>query len=278
MKSMRIIAPVLVAVCLLVVPLAWSQGGNVEEQIAALDDQVLQAYLKADTSFLEKHLADDYAAIYAASGKLYTKAQDIESITSGDLKYEAIDVRERKIRVYGDTAVVIRLVSSKGTRSGKPFSADFRTTGVWVKHKGNWKVVAFQATRVVSTSQPARSYINLPNRPVQAPFSDGVLVGDTLYIAGRIGIDPKTGKPPEDLEQEIKILIDGIKATLQEAGMTMDDLVFVQVFCADVSLYDKFNSAYRSYFGKEYPARAFVGSGPLLRGAHFEMLGVAVKR
>jgi len=43
-------------------------------------------------------------------------------------------------------------------------------------------------------------------------------------------------------------------------------------------LYDKFNSAYRSYFGKEYPARAFVGSGPLLREAHFEMLGIAVKR
>jgi len=60
--------------------------------------------------------------------------------------------------------------------------------------------------------------------------------------------------------------------------MTMDDLVFVQVFCPDVSLYDKFNSAYRSYFGKEYPARAFVGSGSLLRGGHFEMLGIAVKR
>ena len=125
---------------------------------------------------------------------------------------------------------------------------------------------------------PARRYINLPNRPVQAPFSDGVLIGDTLYIAGRIGIDLKTGKPPEELEQEIKILLDGIKSVLQEAGMTMDDLVSVQVFCPDVSLYDKFNAAYRSYFGKEYPARAFVGSGPLLRGGHFEMLGTAVKR
>jgi len=125
--------------------------------------------------------------------------------------------------------------------------------------------------------QKARRYINLPNRPVQAPFSDGVLVGDTLFIAGRIGLDAKTGKPPEDLEQEIKILLDGIRSVLQEARMTMDDLAFVQVFCPDVSLYDKFNSAYRSYFGKEYPARAFVGSGPLLRGGHFEMLGIAVK-
>jgi len=135
-------------------------------------------------------------------------------------------------------------------------------------------------TAVEQTPQqaPARRYINLPNRPVQAPFSDGVFIGDTLYIAGRLGLDPKTGKPPEDLEQEIKILLDGIKSVLQEAGMTMDDLAFVQVFCPDVSLYGKFNSAYQSYFGKDYPARAFVGSGPLLRGAHFEMLGIAAKR
>ena len=64
-----------------------------------------------------------------------------------------------------------------------------------------------------SLLRPARRYIKKPTRPVQAPLSDGVLIGDTLYIAGRIGIDPKTGKPPEDLEQEIKILMDGIKAT-----------------------------------------------------------------
>jgi enamine deaminase RidA (YjgF/YER057c/UK114 family) len=60
--------------------------------------------------------------------------------------------------------------------------------------------------------------INLPNRPVQAPFSDGVLIGDTLYIAGRIGIDPKTGEPPEDLEQEIKILLDGIGSSFRRLG------------------------------------------------------------
>ena len=124
----------------------------------------------------------------------------------------------------------------------------------------------------------ARQYINLPNRPVQAPFSDGVLVGNTLYLAGRIGIDPKTGKPPDSLEQEIRIALDGLIATLTEAKMTMNDLVYVQVFCPDVSLYDKFNAVYRTYFEKDFPARAFVGSGPLLRGGHFEIQGIAVKQ
>jgi 2-iminobutanoate/2-iminopropanoate deaminase len=125
--------------------------------------------------------------------------------------------------------------------------------------------------------QPARRYVNLP-KPVQAPFSDAVLAGNTLYIAGRIGVDPKTGKPPDDIEQEIRILLDGFKSVLAETGMTMDDLVFVQVFCPDLSLYGKFNDVYKTYFGKDYPARAFVGSGPLLRGGHFEMNGIAVRK
>jgi 2-iminobutanoate/2-iminopropanoate deaminase len=122
-----------------------------------------------------------------------------------------------------------------------------------------------------------RRYINLPGRTVQAPFSDAVLVGNTLYLAGRIGLDPKTGAPPPEVEAEVRILLDGMKATLEAAGMTMDDLVSVQVFCPDLSLYDRFNKVYRGYFGKEVPARAFIGSGPLLRGGRFEATGIAVK-
>lgn len=123
-----------------------------------------------------------------------------------------------------------------------------------------------------------RKNINLPNRTVNAPFSDGVMVGNTLYLAGRLGIDPSTGKVPADPEQEARLMIDGIKAVLTEAGMTMDDLVTVQIFCSDVSLFEKFNPIYRSYFKKDLPARAFIGSGTLLRGARFEMQAVAVKQ
>jgi reactive intermediate/imine deaminase len=122
-----------------------------------------------------------------------------------------------------------------------------------------------------------RRIINLPNRNVNAPFSDGVMVGNTLYLAGRLGIDRQTNQVPTDPEQEARLMIDGIKAVLAEAGMTMDDLVSVQVFCSDVSLFEKFNGVYRSYFKKDFPARAFLGSGPLLRGARFEMQAIAVK-
>jgi 2-iminobutanoate/2-iminopropanoate deaminase len=123
----------------------------------------------------------------------------------------------------------------------------------------------------------SRRYINLPNRPPGLPFSDGVLVGDTLYISGRIGLDPATGVAPASVEAELDLLFEGFQAVLHEAGMNMDDLVWVQVYSPDVSLWQQFNAAYVKLFSREFPARAFLGSGPLLMNGRFEMLGIAVK-
>jgi 2-iminobutanoate/2-iminopropanoate deaminase len=62
------------------------------------------------------------------------------------------------------------------------------------------------------------------------------------------------------------------------AGLTMNDLVSLQIFCSDVSLFDEFNAVYRTFFPDVYPARAFLGSGKLLFNARFEIQGIAVKR
>ena len=133
-------------------------------------------------------------------------------------------------------------------------------------------------TPAEKTSATEIRHITLPDRKDSLPFSDAVLVGNTLYLAGKLGLDPATGKAPADLEQEIRLVLDAVKKTLAAAEMTMDDLVSVQVFCPDLSLYDKFNEIYRTYFTKNFPARAFIGSGPLLRGARFEVQGIAVRR
>ena len=126
-------------------------------------------------------------------------------------------------------------------------------------------------------SAESRRYINLPNRPAGLPFSDAVLVGDTLYISGRIGLDPATGEAPENVDAEIEFLFDGFQAVLRHAGMTMNDLVWVQIYSLDVSLWQQFNAAYVRRFSREFPARAFLGSGTLLLKGRFEMLGIAVK-
>jgi 2-iminobutanoate/2-iminopropanoate deaminase len=142
----------------------------------------------------------------------------------------------------------------------------------------------FMGAALAGTAQspPARRHFKASNPSLEkqglpVPYSDAVLVGNTLYIAGRTGIDPKSGAIPRDVEQEIRLILDSFKATLTKGGMTPDDVVMVQVHCPDLSLYNKFNAVYLTYFSKELPPRAFLGSGPLLGGAHFEMLGVAVK-
>jgi reactive intermediate/imine deaminase len=123
-----------------------------------------------------------------------------------------------------------------------------------------------------------RKGVHLPGSNPQLPFSDAILSGNTLYLSGRIGIDPKTGQVPNDVDAEVHLLLDGVKATLAAEGLTMDDLVYVQISCTDLSLFDKFNATYRTYFTtKDLPARQFVGVATLLRGGHFELQSIAVR-
>ena len=128
----------------------------------------------------------------------------------------------------------------------------------------------------VTTAQSSRKYITPrsaanPADATQTPFSAAVVVGNSAYLAGVLGAG-------DTAEVAAKAGLDSLQNSLKAAGMTMDDLVSVQIFCPDVANYDAFNTVYRTYFKSEYPARAFLGSGPLLRGAKFEIQGIAVKR
>lgn len=128
----------------------------------------------------------------------------------------------------------------------------------------------------VTTAQSQRRYVNPRSASnaadaAQPPFSGAVVVGDTAYLSGVLGSG-------DTAEAAAKAGLDNLQNSLKGAGMTMDDLVSVQIFCPNVADYDAFNKVYRTYFKAEFPARAFLGSGPLLRGAKFEIQGIAVKR
>ncbi|HKD47951.1 MAG TPA: RidA family protein [Rhizomicrobium sp.] len=116
-----------------------------------------------------------------------------------------------------------------------------------------------------------------PGAPAPA-FSAAVEAGDTLYVSGTTdGTDPETGKPPVDATAGAKVVLNNVKQTLEKAGYTMDDLVWVQVFTSDLKYYGDFNAVYRTYFKGPLPARAFIGAGSLLGGARFEVMGIARK-
>ena len=127
-----------------------------------------------------------------------------------------------------------------------------------------------------SASAQEKTYINPSSVDNDgAPFSGAVMVDDTLYLSGMIGL--VDGEVPATPEEEARSLMEQFKATLEAAEMTMDDLVTVTIYCSDVEYYDAFNAVYRTYFRGVFPARAFIGSGELLFDARFEMQGIAVK-
>ena len=135
-------------------------------------------------------------------------------------------------------------------------------------------VLGLSACTTVGSS---REVYDLPGATGELPFSHVIAVGDTVYVAGTLGLDPETRMPPADPAAEARLLLDEFQAKLALVDLEMDDLVSVQVFCSDVSLYATFNDVYRTYFDSRFPTRSFIGSGPLLRGCRFEVNGIAAR-
>jgi 2-iminobutanoate/2-iminopropanoate deaminase len=125
-------------------------------------------------------------------------------------------------------------------------------------------------------AQTSHRYIQL-DQTARFPFSDAVQAGSTLYVSGQLGIDPATGKVAGGAEREARLALDRLKRVIEAADLRLSDVVSVQVFCTDLSLYDTFNTVYRSYFLDKYPARALVGVKELALGAHFEIMATAVR-
>jgi len=143
MKRLMIVLAFVVAAS----ALGLAQGGNIEQSIKALGEQLRQAALKGDAATVDKLVADDYTSI-SIFGRTSTKAEILENYKSGKAKFEAIDVLDTKVRVYGDTALVNYTQNVKGHVGDTDLSGQWRVVRVWVKRKGQWQSVSFQATRV----------------------------------------------------------------------------------------------------------------------------------
>jgi reactive intermediate/imine deaminase len=110
------------------------------------------------------------------------------------------------------------------------------------------------------------------------PFSPAILVDGTLYIAGQIGSDLKTGKVPADFEAEVRQCMDNIGIILKEAGLTFNDAVSVHVYLTDMELFARMNTVYVTYFKEPRPARTTVGVTKLASpAAHIEVTVTAHK-
>lgn len=109
------------------------------------------------------------------------------------------------------------------------------------------------------------------------PYSQAIVAGNTIYVAGEGPIDPKTGKVViGTIEEQATLTFENIKAILDAAGFSMRDVVQVTTYLADLGDFAKYNEVYKRYFTEPYPARATVGC-QLLMHTFIEVTCIAVK-
>jgi len=109
------------------------------------------------------------------------------------------------------------------------------------------------------------------------PYSQAVRAGSLLFISGQLPIDPASGQMPASAAAQTERSLQNVKAILEAAGMTMADVVKVNVFMADLSEFATMNDVYGRYFSAPFPARAAVEVSRLPKDALVEIEAVAYK-
>lgn len=108
------------------------------------------------------------------------------------------------------------------------------------------------------------------------PYSQAIVAGNTIYVAGQGPFDPKTGKMAATFDEQAVQVFENIKAIVESAGATLSDVVKVNIYLADLSTFARMNDVYKRYFVEAYPARATVGT-QLLGGMRIEVDCIAMK-
>ena len=130
---------------------AEKSAGNAEQELNQLTDQYIAALKGKDMAALERIWADDLTFV-TLRGDVQTKAQRLADIQSGANKFDSLETTDRKVSVYGDTAVMTSLTTLKGQYKGQEASGQFRVTNVFVKRGGGWQIVSLQMTPIVTPS------------------------------------------------------------------------------------------------------------------------------
>lgn len=108
------------------------------------------------------------------------------------------------------------------------------------------------------------------------PYSQAIRAGNTVYLSGQIGLDPATGTLREGIEAQARQVFLNLKAVIEAAGASLDDVVKLSVLLADMGDFAKVNEIMAGHFKAPYPARATYQVAGLPRGARIEIEGIVV--
>ena len=123
----------------------------------------------------------------------------------------------------------------------------------------------------------SRQVIHTENAPAAiGTYSQAILVGNTLYLSGQIGLDPYSMELVEGIEAQIRRVFDNLKAVCEAAGGTLADIAKLNIFLTDLSNFQLVNQIMGEYFAQPYPARAALGVASLPKNALLEMDGIVI--
>ncbi|HLS54035.1 MAG TPA: RidA family protein [Tissierellaceae bacterium] len=110
------------------------------------------------------------------------------------------------------------------------------------------------------------------------PYSQGVKAGNIIFTSGQLPIDPETGEMSQaDIQEQTRLCLENVKAVLEAAGASLEDVVKVTVFVTDMGQFGQINEIYGEYFSKHKPARSLVEVSKLPLGGQIEIEAVAIK-
>lgn len=121
-------------------------GGSVQQTLMQMERDWTKAALSKDAAAIDKIIADDWAAI-DFEGKTETKAQALADLKSASSTLQSIDLGEMKVKVFGNTAVVMGSDTEKSTYKGKDSSGKYAWMDVFVNRNGKWQAVASESTK-----------------------------------------------------------------------------------------------------------------------------------
>ena len=125
-----------------------AQKHEFRHEIDQMEAAWSSAILKANSAALEGLLADDYTGI-SAKGALQTKEQAINSLRTGAFRVSTLSTSDKKIRIYGSTAVVTSQAELTAGKDNQEMTGHYRYTRVYVRNsQGEWKIVSFEASRI----------------------------------------------------------------------------------------------------------------------------------
>ncbi|MBF7689790.1 MULTISPECIES: RidA family protein [Acinetobacter] len=123
----------------------------------------------------------------------------------------------------------------------------------------------------------SRQVIHTTDAPAAiGTYSQAILVHNTLYLSGQIGLDPETMVLVEGIEAQIRRVFDNVKAVCAAAECSLADITKLNIYLTDLSHFQLVNEIMGEYFSQPYPARAALGVASLPKGALVEMDGFAV--